>query len=446
MTASLPFEDPIEEFDETEVKVPGRWTNVILLSFAGLVDGVEGGILGILFTVMRPALGLATSALGFIAALGKLVGAIFGPIWGMVGDRYDRKSILVFATGVWGIWTVALGMVQNYTQVLILVAISAAGASATTPVTNSVLSDLFTDKTRGWAKGVWAGITGILGIIAIVMVGQLSEIENGWRIGYYVAGGLSIFSGVLIYFFYKDPVRGQTDEGMGNIAEQAAEAHSFSFDKVSQLFRIPSLGLMLADKFLIGTVTLFTFLPTFLEDFRGIPVIDGTLVVGALAGGLGLGRFVAGAVSGMIGSHRINARSVIYHVALTLSFIFLIISLAIDFGTDIGPYALVNFLLGFVLAFDNPIMHPMIARITTPEMRSTAYGLWQSGSERLGDVLFTFLVGVLTISMGLDVVLLYLVSGLVLIRIMIWFLIYRTYAADVDQNDHVLAERRAELS
>ncbi|MEM9777657.1 MAG: MFS transporter, partial [Chloroflexota bacterium] len=318
MTASVPLEDPIQE-DDTEIKVPGRWTNVVLLSFAGLVDGVEGGILGILFTVMRPALGLATSALGFIAALGKLVGAIFGPLWGMAGDRYNRKAILVFATGVWGIWTVALGMVQNYTQVLILVAISAAGASATTPVTNSVLSDLFTDKTRGWAKGVWAGITGILGIIAIVMVGQLENVPDGWRMGYYVAGGLSILSGILIYFFYKEPIRGQTDAGMGNIAQKAAEAHSFSIDKVASLFRIPSLGLMLADKFLIGTVTLFTFLPTFLADFRGIPVAEGSLVVGALAGGLGVGRFVAGALSGRIGANRINARSVVYHVALTLS-------------------------------------------------------------------------------------------------------------------------------
>ena len=448
MTTSINLDDDFDsEIEHDAGKMPGRWTNVVLLSFAGLVDGVEGGILGILFTVMRPALGLATSALGFIAALGKLVGAIFGPLWGMAGDRYNRKSILVFATGVWGIWTIALGMVNSYTQVLILVAISAAGASATTPVTNSVLSDLFTDKTRGWAKGVWAGITGILGIIAIVMVGQLENVPDGWRMGYYAAGGLSVLSGILIYFFYKEPVRGQTDAGMGAVAQKAAAAHEFSFDKVKTLFKNRSLKLMLVDKFLIGTVTLFTFLPTFLADHRGIPVAEGSLVVGALAGGLGIGRFIAGALSTRIGdgSSRINARSIIYHVALTLSFVFLVISLAVDFGTDIGPYAIVNLLLGFVLAFDNPIMHPMIARITTPELRSTAYGLWQSGSERLGDVLFTLLVGLLTASMGLDNVLLYMVSGLVLIRIVIWFVIYRTYSDDVAYNDMILAERLAEL-
>ena len=429
-----------------DVKIPGRWTNVVLLSFAGLADGVEGGILGILFTLIRPALGLATSALGFIAALGKLIGAIAGPIWGAIGDQYNRKPILVFATGIWGIWTVLLGMVQTYTQLLILIAIITIGASATTPLSNSILSDLFPDNVRGWAKGVWAGVTGILGIVAIVMIGQLENVEDGWRIAYYVAGGLSILSGVLIFFFYKEPVRGKTDQGMSDLAEKAADTYGFSWEKTKTLFQIPSLSLMLADKFLIGTVTLFTFLPTFLADHRGIAVADGAQVVGALAGGLGLGRFVAGALSDRVGSGRINARSVIYHISVVISFILLVVSLAVDFGTDIGPYVVVNLLLGFALAFDNPIMHPMIARITVPELRSTAYGLWQSGSERLGDVLFTFLVGVLTISFGLDVVLLYLVCGLVLIRVVIWFAIYRTYGRDVAANDEILAQRVAELS
>ena len=266
-----------------DVKIPGRWTNVILLSFAGLADGVEGGILGILFTLIRPALGLATSALGFIAALGKLIGAIAGPIWGAIGDQYNRKPILVFATGVWGIWTILLGTVQTYTQLLILIGIITIGASATTPLSNSILSDLFPDNVRGWAKGVWAGVTGILGIVAIVMIGQLENVEDGWRLAYYIAGGLSVLSGILIFFFYKEPVRGQTDQGMTNLAEKAADTYSFSFDKIKTLFKIPSLSLMLVDKFLIGTVTLFTFLPTFLADHRGIPVADGSLVVGALA-------------------------------------------------------------------------------------------------------------------------------------------------------------------
>ncbi|MGB1254061.1 MAG: MFS transporter, partial [Candidatus Promineifilaceae bacterium] len=114
-------------------KVQGRWRNLWLLAFASLIDGVEGGVLGVLFTVMRSALGLTTASLGVISATSKLVGAVAGPLWGIAGDRYSRKSILVFATGVWGIWTIAIGLSQNYTQLLILIAIAAVGSAATVP-------------------------------------------------------------------------------------------------------------------------------------------------------------------------------------------------------------------------------------------------------------------------------------------------------------------------
>lgn len=427
-------------------KTVGRWRNLWLMSFAALIDGVEGGVFGVLFTVMRGALGLTTASLGVISALSKLVGAIAGPLWGIAGDRYSRKAILVFATGIWGLWTVAIGLSQTYTQLLILIAVAAAGSAATVPLINSVLTDLFPNEQRGKATGIVAGIIGILGIVAIVLMGSLGNIPDGWRLGYFVSGGLSVLSGVLILLFFKEPVRGQSDEGMAVVADEASERFQFSFEAYRELFKIPSLNLMLADKFLIGTVTLFTFMPTFLVDFRGFTAANASVVLAGLAAGLGIGRFFAGWLSDRAGRRTLNARPTIYHISLVVSFFLLIASLVIDFGSEIGPYALLNLLLGFALAFDNPIMHPMIARITTPELRSSAYGIWQSGAERLGDVVFTLVVGLLANQFGLDNVLLYLVSGLVFVRIVIWFLIYRFYPGNVAQTDHELATRRAALT
>ncbi len=427
-------------------KVEGRWRNLWLLAFATLIDGVEGGVLGVLFTVMRGALGLTTASLGIISATSKLVGAIAGPLWGIAGDRFSRKAILVFATGIWGVWTVAIGMAQSYTQLLVLIAIAAAGSAATVPLINSVLTDLFPDSERGKATGIVAGIIGILGIVAIVLLGSLENTPDGWRLGYYVSGGLSVLSGILLLLFFKEPVRGQTDEGMATVAEAASNTYKFSFDDYRTLFKIPSFNLMLADKFLIGTVTLFTFLPTFLVDFRGFTAANASVVLAGLAGGLGFGRFFAGWLSDRVEGDNLNARPIVYHVSLVASFIFLVISLAVDFGSDIGPYALINFLLGFALAFDNPVMHPMIARITTPELRSSAYGIWQSGTERLGDVFFTLVVGLLADQIGLNNVLLYLVSGLVFIRILLWFLVYRHYGANVATTDQVLEQRKSALT
>ena len=38
----------------------------------------------------------------------------------MAADKFGRKKVLVFVTGIWGIWTALAGLAQNYTQLLIL--------------------------------------------------------------------------------------------------------------------------------------------------------------------------------------------------------------------------------------------------------------------------------------------------------------------------------------
>lgn len=439
------MDEPTHPSTTAPEPIAHRWRNIVLVSFANVVDGAEGGILGVLFPLIRSAFGLGVDALGVISAVVKLVGAVFGPLWGMLGDRANRKNILVFAAGLWGLWTVAIGASQSYAQLVTLSIIAAIGSAASVPVINSITADLFPDSERGKAAGVVAGLVGLVGILFIVAAGQLANIDDGWRLGYYIFGGLSVLSGVLILLFFKEPERGASDAHLSDVAHQAAEAFGFKASDVPRLFSVRSLALMLADKFFIGTVTLFTFLPTFLVDHRGFELEVATLVVGALAAGLGVGRFVAGSLSDRMASHGILSRARLYHVSIGLSIVLLAVSLGIDFGANLAIYALLNLLLGFVLAFDNPVMHPMIANVTVPELRSSAYGLWQSGTERLGDVVFTLIVGGLAASVGLDTTLLYLVTGLVIFRFAIWFLMYRFYPSDVADTDAELTRRHEAL-
>jgi MFS family permease len=42
-----------------------------------------------------------------------------GPI---IGDKIGRKTIMVWMTGVWGFWTCAAGLAQNFTQLMVFFA------------------------------------------------------------------------------------------------------------------------------------------------------------------------------------------------------------------------------------------------------------------------------------------------------------------------------------
>ena len=84
-----------------------------------------------------------------MAALPKLMAVIFGPIWASVGRRFNRKNVLIFATGIWGLWAIAIGMSQSVTQLFLFVIISMIGATASMPLMQELLMDLFGDEELG---------------------------------------------------------------------------------------------------------------------------------------------------------------------------------------------------------------------------------------------------------------------------------------------------------
>src|SRR5512144_2704682 len=92
-----------------------RWLTVGVLSVLQLVENSEGGLINSLFPVIRADLGLGLGALGVLTSVGKFARMLLGPIWAMLGDRFGRKLILV-VTALWGVWMVAAGFAQNYTQ------------------------------------------------------------------------------------------------------------------------------------------------------------------------------------------------------------------------------------------------------------------------------------------------------------------------------------------
>ncbi len=130
---------------------------------------------------------------------------LFGPLWAMLADRYGRKRVLFIVTGVWGIWTAAAGLAQNFTQLLILYSIGVIGTVASEPIANGLLADLFDEDERGKAYGAMRTIGTGASLFITPFIGQLANVENGWRYGLFIKGAMSIFSGILILFLVKEP-------------------------------------------------------------------------------------------------------------------------------------------------------------------------------------------------------------------------------------------------
>ncbi len=169
-----------------------RWSVLFSFAFVTVVDGTESGLINGLFPTIRQVLGLSLIDLSLLTNVNKLVSILFGPLWAMAAYRYNRKRILVFVTGLWGLWTIAVGFSQSFSQLLVLFLIASIGSVASTPIIMSAVSDLFTDKERGEAMGIFGALSVTLAAIITPLFSQFARLE-AWRYGYYIVGGMSVY-------------------------------------------------------------------------------------------------------------------------------------------------------------------------------------------------------------------------------------------------------------
>ena len=287
----------------------GRWRGLFSIAAAQFVDFGEDNLLSSLYPVISKALSLNVGHLGTITSFKRIIGAIFTPLWGMIADRYSRKAVLIWGTGVWGLWTLMIGFVQNYQQILILTVISGIGLVALHSPLNSLISDLFKEEERGKAFGIIRTISIVGTVTAILLLGCLAEASaTGWRIAFWLFGGLSVLSGLLIWLFVEEPVRGSTEVAIVDVGDQTAGEGTFEFRLVLEVFKIPTMLVILLEYIprtfiFIGAVN---FIVAWLAEDRDFAPGNAT----ASFFMLGVGMAIGSGTGGLIGdwADRINRR------------------------------------------------------------------------------------------------------------------------------------------
>ena len=169
------------------------------------------------------------------------------------------QAILLIVTGAWGLWTIATGFAQTWTQLLILYTIALIGTVAAEPILNGLLGSLYHSSERGKAFGTVRGVSSALGIVLTPLLGQFGGNPDGWRYAMFVMGGLSILSGLLILLFVHEPKQVSHEDA----AELKSEAGMFRLSDAAKLFKIPTLALMAPMLLFVTSLILFGFIGTY---------------------------------------------------------------------------------------------------------------------------------------------------------------------------------------
>lgn len=408
----------IEEFQPP----PGRWRSLFAMSVAFIVDSQEGGLINVLFPVIMAALALPLSALGVLTSISRFARMIFGPLWAIAADKWGRKRILFVVTGVWGIWSILAGFAQNYTQLLILYAIGVAGTVGAEPIVQGMVPDLFKDEERGKAFGTIRSAAGFGALILTPLIGQLANIENGWRYGMFIMGAVAMFSGFLILVMVHEP-KGAAGPG---------HASSFDLKAMGGLLRIPTVLLMAGTITLVTLLLLQAFFVTFFVKVRGFETSTAAILMTVWSGGFLISAFFGGVLGDWF-DRRFGpkGRIMMFQLYCVAFAVMTFLTFQIDWGK--GPIIyLIVFVLGLISAIGfSGAIAPMVSAVVPRALTATAFGLLFGLIQGLIGALLALAAGGLAESIGLSAVMFWALTVPYALNALYWFLFYPFYPKDV---------------
>lgn len=414
------------------------------LSFGYFIDQGEGQAMSVLFPTLQALWGLSYSNLGIISTIRNLLQSLSSPFWGYMSDKISRKKVIMFGTGLWGLWTVAVGFTQNFGQLLTIRAISGIGLGCLMPATFSIMSDTFPPKDRGKALGLMEAI-GVLGIIITTVGLGFLATSNLWRWGFFLLGGFSVLSGLVVWFLVDEPVRGEAEpELAGKITEKDAKKFGMQLSDLPKVLKIPTIWVAIAQG-LAGSmpwVVMGSFLISWLVNDRAIPVENATFVFAGIVFGTAISNIIGGylgdwaeQVSPKYGRAIVGQVSIVSGIPLT----FILFTRTVDW--TLWQIMALSFFTALMISWPGKgAKEPMMQGVVPPELRGTAFSITtfiESGFAAIAGII----AGTLADRIGLSEAMLWMVPFPWIICAALFSLFYLTYPKDSENLRNLMAER-----
>ncbi len=144
---------------------PRRWQILGVLVVSLLVVVLDNTVLNVALKTIQEDLGATQNEIVWAINSYTLVFAAFLFTWGVLGDRYGRKKILVIGLLLFGFASALSAFATDPMQLILARAFMGVGGASVLPVTLAIITVVFPPHERGRAIGMWAAAVG--GAVAI---------------------------------------------------------------------------------------------------------------------------------------------------------------------------------------------------------------------------------------------------------------------------------------
>jgi MFS family permease len=355
-----------------------------LLLAVNLLNYIDRQVLFAVFPLIKADLGISDTQLGFLGSSFMFSYMLFAPLFGWLGDHWNRIRLASGGLVIWSVATALAGLAPGYGTLLAARATVGVGEASFGTVSPGLISDFFSKEQRGQILS-WFYVAIPVGSALGYLLGGVLGHRFGWHAAFLMVGIPGLFLAVPIWLL-RSPPRGG-DAAAPNIQPEKPTAGYGALFK-NRSFVCNTLA-MAAMTFAIGGLA--QWMPSFLYRIHHLSVEKGNTMFGAttvLAGILGT------LVGGWLGDRLQKNSSKGYLVLSGWGFLI---------GTPFAVWAIsapgitscmsAIFVAEFFLFLNTGPLNTVIINVTPPATRAMAFAVNIFFIHAMGDAISPSILG-----------------------------------------------------
>ncbi|XP_036003851.1 protein spinster homolog 1 [Fundulus heteroclitus] len=333
---------------------------------------------------------------------------VLAPVFGYLGDRYNRKYIMCGGITFWSLVTLSSSYTpkQHFWALLLTRGLVGVGEASYSTIAPTIIADLYVKERRTSMLSIFYFAIPVGSGLGYIVGSQVGVVASDWHWALRVTPALGLIAVLLLFFVVQEPKRGAV-EARAELRRTSWLTDLRALSR-NRSFVLSTLGFT-AVAFVTGSLALWA--PTFLfraAVFNGkkAPCADEahcasseSLIFGVITVVTGvLGVFSGVQASRLLRTRTAQADPLVCAAGLLLSAPFLYLAIVFAQGSTAATYAFI-FLGETFLSMNWAIVADILLYVVVPTRRSTAEALQIVISHLLGDAGSPYLIGVLSDSL-----------------------------------------------
>ncbi|XP_062844686.1 protein spinster homolog 3 [Trichomycterus rosablanca] len=401
-----PTENQSSSTNTSVVSPRSSYVAVAVLCYVNLLNYMDRYTIAGVLPSLQNYFGISDSTSGLLQTVFICSFMLLAPVFGYLGDRYNRKRIMVAGMVVWIATTLGSSFIskEHFGVLVFMRALVGTGEASYCTIAPTIIGDLFSGSKRTLMISFFYIFIPVGSGLGYILAAKIATATGDWRWALRLNPILGILGLLLLVFLTPNPPRGAAETHGAACTERTSYLEDIKYLIKNRSFVWSSWGVT-AMAFVTGALAFWT--PTFLSRARVIQgitpacskepcdpsdsyIFGGITVVTGIAG-----VFIGSTISRKLRDRVANADPLICAVGMLSSSPCLFIAITLASTSIPATYTFIA--IGEVLLSLNwAILADILLYVVIPTRRATAEALQIMVCHLFGDAGSPYLIGIIS--------------------------------------------------